>query len=57
MAYKLLGMAVWQVLKLVLRRQVRKTDTGGRVKLAAGLAFVAAVFLFVLSRKEGDEGG
>jgi hypothetical protein len=56
MAYRLLGMVVWNGLKWVLRRKVRTTDTADRVKLAGGLAIVVAVFLFVLSRKDGDEG-
>ena len=56
MAYRLLGMVVWNGLKWVLRRRVRKTETGGRAKLVAGLSFVVAVVLFVLSRREGDEG-
>ena len=56
MAYRLLGMVVWNGLKWVLRRRLRTTDTADRVKLAGGLAVVVAVFLFVLSRKAGDEG-
>jgi hypothetical protein len=56
MAYRLLGMVVWNGLKWVLGRKVRGTDTAGRAKLAGGLAVVVAVLLFVLSRKEGGEG-
>jgi hypothetical protein len=56
MAYRLLGMVVWNGLKWVLRRRVRGTETADRAKLAGGLAVVVAVFLFVLSRKEGGEG-
>ena len=56
MAYRLLGMVVWNGLKWVLRRRLRTTDTADRVKLAGGLAVVVAVFLFVFSRKAGDEG-
>jgi hypothetical protein len=55
MAYRLLGMVVWNGLKWVLRRRVRGTGVPDRAKLAGGLAVVVAVFLFVLSRKEGGE--
>jgi len=56
MGYRLLGMVVWNGLKWVLRRRVRGTGVADRAKLAGGLAVVVAVFLFILSRKEGDEG-
>jgi hypothetical protein len=56
MGYRLLGMVVWNGLKWVLRRRVRGTSVDNRAKLAGGLAVVVAIFLFVLSRKGGDEG-
>jgi hypothetical protein len=55
MAYRLLGMVVWNGLKWVLRRRVRGSGVDDRAKLAGGLAVVVAVFLFVLSRKAGGE--
>jgi hypothetical protein len=55
MGYRLLGIAVWKALKFLAKRWVRSTETADRVKLAGGLAFVVGVFVFVLSRKEGED--
>jgi hypothetical protein len=54
MGYRLLGMAVWKTLRFLVRRELRGSSAGDRAKLAAGLTVVVAVFVFVLSRKEGD---
>jgi hypothetical protein len=54
MGYRILGMAVWALLKWLLRRQFRDATDSRRLKLAAGLILVVIVFGFVLSRKEGE---
>jgi hypothetical protein len=55
MGYRLLGMAVWKALKWLTRRQLRDVSVPKPVLYAAGLAVVAAVAAFVLSRKEGPD--
>ena len=55
MGYRFLGMLVWNGGKWFARRKVGDSSASQRVGFAAGLAVVAAVFAFVLARKNGDE--
>ena len=55
MGYKLLGMFVWNGGKWFARRKVGGSSTGQRAGIVAGLAAVTSAFLFVLSRKNGDD--
>jgi hypothetical protein len=55
MGYRVFGMVVWNGLKWVARRKARRSSGRSRVKYAAGVAIVLAVFAYVLTRSEGQE--
>jgi hypothetical protein len=48
-------MLVWFGLKWLVRRRLQRSSWPERAKYVGGVAIVLAVFVYVLTRSEGDE--
>ena len=56
MAYRMLGIAVWKLLKWVVARKLGRTNAPRPALVAGGASIVAALAAFLRSRKGGSEG-